>query len=120
MASPVGFIERSQDLSELKKLQELVSEHQVEYLVVGNPISLDGQERQQARSVRRFCKELRLALSLPVVTWDERYSSVEAERLLRQQSRRSVRERGDVDSAAAALILQTYLDSRRRVVPGME
>ena len=54
------------------------------------------------------------------MTWDERYSSVEAERLLRQQNRRSVRERGDVDSAAAALILQTYLDSRRRVVPGME
>ena len=87
---------------------------------MGNPISLDGQERQQARSVRRFCKELRLALSLPVVTWDERYSTVEAERLLKQRNRRSVNKRGNVDSVAAALILQTYLDSRRQAVPNME
>ncbi|MFW6174750.1 MAG: Holliday junction resolvase RuvX [Chloroflexota bacterium] len=90
----------------------------VSRIVVGLPISLDGSLGPQARRVRRFAADLRKAasaLGIAVDTWDERFSTTEAEARLREAGRQPSRERstGSVDSAAAAIILEAYLQSRR-------
>jgi len=90
-------------------------------LVVGLPVSLSGEEGEQAKRTREFARDLRQRLNLPVAFWDERLSSQEAERILassgkttrpsRSAGRRP--EKGATDLVAATIILQAYLDSRR-------
>ena len=77
------------------------------------PFSLSGRLGPQAHSVAAFVKKLTDATALPIKTVDERYSSVEAERLLREIGVKPSRDRPRVDAAAAAVILQSYLDSVR-------
>ena len=77
---------------------------------MGNPLTLKGEVGTQARRVRTFARALQRGTDLPVVMADERYSTAEAERLLRQAGRQPSRHKGDVDAAAAAVILQGYLD----------
>ena len=77
------------------------------------PISLNGSIGPQAKLVEGFIKALREKTDLPVDTMDERFSTAEAERLLRQAGRQPSRNKGELDSAAAAVILQEYLDRER-------
>ena len=88
-------------------------ERKAEAIVVGMPFSLNGKVGAQARRVQAFLKALRRKTELPITTMDERFSSVEAERLLRQAGRKPSRHKGEVDAAAAAVILQEYLDGLR-------
>ena len=73
------------------------------------PKTLRGEEGPQAQRVRRYAIELQAALNLPIEFWDERYSSVDAQERLTSSSRKA-RAKGDIDSAAAAIILQEYLN----------
>ena len=90
-------------------------------MVVGQPLSLDGTVGPQARRIQRYQAALAAQLPVPVVPWDERYSTVAARDLMQQargsRSRgargRRLAVRGDLDAAAAAVILQSYLDSCR-------
>ncbi|MCC6216335.1 MAG: Holliday junction resolvase RuvX [Polyangiaceae bacterium] len=81
--------------------------------VVGLPVRLDGREGPEARRARAFARRLEAATALPVELWDERLSSRQASALLREGGASARSSRGRVDGAAAALILQSYLDSRR-------
>jgi putative Holliday junction resolvase len=83
-------------------------------VVVGLPVSLDGQLHAQARSVQSFAEKLRKRLGVPMVYADETLSSVRAEEILRDQGVRPDRRRRQIDSVAAAVILQDYLDQERR------
>jgi putative Holliday junction resolvase len=84
--------------------------------VVGQPLSLNGSEGPQARRIARYADLLAEHLSVPVVSWDERYTTAEAEEILLQsrskKKRRRARSDGSLDGIAAAVILQSYLDSR--------
>jgi putative holliday junction resolvase len=91
----------------------IVSEEGIDEVVVGRPLSLSGAESAQTRTARRFVDTLRDRLSVPVTQWDERLSSVQAARTVRAGARR---RSGDLDSAAAAVVLQAVLDSRRTYV----
>lgn len=93
-------------------LRELVRERGVEGIVVGLPRQLDGTEGTAAHAVRARAAPLE-SLDLPVVWWDERLSSVEAERRLLEAGVRRRRRRQLTDRVAAAVILQGFLDSRR-------
>jgi len=87
----------------------------VELVVVGKPLSLDGTEGPQARRIARYAQALAACLPVPVVLWDERYSTAVAHEILAQnrpQARRTARRPADVDAVAAAVILQSYLDSQ--------
>lgn len=95
-------------------LGKLVQERQVKVLVVGLPLSLDGSEGAQARQVRRLAEGLSKALDIPVVYVDERFTSLEAEELIRQQGGSPIDDKGLIDRKAAALILQRWLDERRQ------
>jgi putative Holliday junction resolvase len=103
--------DRRADLAHLASLVETWGVHQV---VVGFPKHLSGEEGEKASKARTFAEQLETTLGLPVILWDERYSTVAADRTLieggvRRRQRQQVR-----DSVATLLILQGYLDRRRR------
>lgn len=85
----------------------------MERVLVGMPLTVRGQKGRQAQEVEKFCEALREGMDLEVATWDERYSTIEAESRLREAGRKPSRDRGRTDAAAAAIILQSYLDSMR-------
>jgi len=108
LAFAVGTHQEGRDGSALEHISKLVAEREVHTLVVGLPLKTDGSEGDIALRARRFASLLAERLGLPVVLWDERYSSQEADRWLQDKRRVS---KGDRDALAAEIILQNYLDS---------
>ena len=111
--TPQPAIQRSSLEEDLKAVVRLTGEHQAKAVVVGIPISLNGRMGPQARLVQRFIQALARESPVPVHSQDERFSTVEAERLLREGGHQPSREKGLRDSASAAVILRAYLDSGR-------
>ncbi|QBD79948.1 Holliday junction resolvase RuvX [Ktedonosporobacter rubrisoli] len=128
LASPYTTLHASRDEQQTwQAIQQLIGETEAQGLVVGLPISLDGQLHEQGRQIQAFAERLQPHIAVPLVFWDERLSTVEAQRLLAQRGqeegkkrqRRSGqrhtsakrRRRGhEIDALAAAVILQDYLD----------
>jgi putative Holliday junction resolvase len=114
IASPIGAINRATESEDIEAVLRLATEHGAAEIVVGLPLSLSGEMGHQARAVRRFSQGLSKLSALPVRTVDERYTTVQAERLLREAGVEPSRDRARTDAAAAALILQSFLDSGGR------
>ena len=110
LARPLLTLNRASKKEDFAKLAALCREHAIEKVVVGLPKTLRGEEGPQAQRVRRYAIELQAALNLPIEFWDERYSSVDAQERLASSSRKP-RAKGEIDAAAAAIILQEYLDA---------
>jgi putative Holliday junction resolvase len=118
LARPLSVLERGSRKEDFAAVARLVAEHDVERVVVGYPLSLDGTEGPQGRRVRRYAEALAEALPVPLEMWDERYSTSIAEEIL-ERNRGSKRDRDfrpweDLDAVAAAVILQSYLDGQKR------
>jgi putative holliday junction resolvase len=104
---------RRKDLtSDLETLRRLAMENEVHEIVVGQPFHMNGKESPQSQKVARFVDELHKVLDLPVIFWDERLTSFEAEQHLEQMGLNWRQRREQVDKIAAMIILQNYLDSR--------
>ena len=97
---------------DMTRLQEIVKEYEVTQVVVGLPKNMDGTLGAQAEKVLAFVKELEAALELPVVTWDERLSTVAAQRTLLEADVSRAKRKQVIDKMAAVVILQGYLASR--------
>jgi len=110
LARPLLTIKRASKKEDFARLDAICREQQIEKIIVGLPKTLRNEEGPQARRVRRYAAELQAALNLPIDFWDERFSSVDAEERLAASSRKA-RTKGDIDSAAAAIILQEYLNA---------
>jgi putative Holliday junction resolvase len=102
-----------------QRVAALVHEHAVGELVVGLPLRLDGSQGPQAEKVMAFVERLRRVLRVPVVTRDERLTSVEAGERLAEAGVRGRARKARIDQAAACLILQELLDERRAVSAGV-
>ena len=114
-ATPLPAIDRKRVRDAPAAVLALAREHEVSGIVVGFPLTLSGEAAHQVAKVREFVRALESRTELPVVAVDERFSTQEAERLLRSTGRSPrTRDKGAVDSAAAAVILQTYLDAHAR------
>lgn len=113
IATGLTTIERSSFEQDVAKLRELVSQREVQVLVVGLPYSLDGSIGFQARTVQKLAARLARALQLPLEYVDERHTSLEAEELLKAERRSPSRHKALIDRKAAAIILQQWLDERR-------
>lgn len=114
IASPLAILHRRREQEDLQTIAQLVSEHSVERIVIGLPTTLRGELGPQAQRVMRFGEHLERAVAVPVVYWDERHSTVEAEEIVRARGRPGRRDkRTAVDDVAAAVILQSYLDAHR-------
>ena len=110
-AVPLGAIRRTRRDSDIDAVILHATERNADRLVVGVPLSLNGREGPQARKVNGFIQALGRKTSLPIHRVDERFSTAEAERRLRQAGVEPSREREKVDAAAAAVILQDYLNT---------
>ena len=113
MAHPRPYLDGRNPKQLLSRLRELAQSEQIGVFVVGLPRQLDGREGMAARRARRFADELARATGLPVELADERLTTVEAAGRLREQGLDSRAARTRVDSAAAAVLLQSWLDARR-------
>ena len=118
LATPLTAVDRLDARpSEFDEIISLAQENDVEAIIVGMPVTLAGRLGYQARQVRDFISELSDRTGLPIETVDERYSTVQAQRMLNESERRPSRDRnqdrGHLDASAAAVFLQSYLDFRR-------
>ena len=119
MATPYSVIKRSGDArADRARVAEIVSEVGAGLVVVGLPLSMDGSAGPAAKAARKEAEALRDLLDVPVELQDERLTSVTANRALTEagvtgRRRRKAREAGAVDQAAAAVLLQSWLDTHR-------
>lgn len=110
LAIPLTVIERAGEKVDLERVLALAKEHGVKRIVVGIPFSLDGSIGKQAERILAFIRELSQHTDIPVDTWDERLSTVSAERLLLDAGMKREKRRARRDAMAAVIILQSYLD----------
>ncbi|MFM7101092.1 MAG: Holliday junction resolvase RuvX [Verrucomicrobiota bacterium] len=111
IAHPLSFLPADPFPALVESLKELVRRHEVELVLVGMPRNMDGSYGEAAHRAREFVTALKEAIAIPVCTWDERLSTVAAQKALRAGGTASRGQREKVDSAAAAVLLQGYLDS---------
>lgn len=119
IASPLTVIRRTSKVEDFCKIARLVQEQKVAGLVVGHPLNRDGSAGSQAQRVERYAAALAEYLlsrghDLPVQLWDERMSTQRAQEAMIAAGRKAKDRRERIDSAAAAVILQDYLDEHRQ------
>ncbi len=114
VATPYEVIDRKKTKS-VKRIAEILEENNTKSLVVGIPKSLDGTEKRQAEKVREYIEKLKKNIEgLEVFEVDERLTTVSADRMLTDGGKKgAIEKRKVVDKIAAAIILQTFLDSKR-------
>jgi len=103
---------RQNQETDLARLREVAREYHVQEILVGLPRHMDGRPGKQTEAILELSRTLGEALGVPVTTWDERLTTVEAERVLLQADMSRRRRRRVVDQVAAVLILQSYLEYR--------
>lgn len=113
LARPVEILPRRSLDEAVAAIVDLIQKERVEQVVVGVPVSLDGHLGPQARRSLRFVGALRRRAPVPVSTWNEQYSTVEAQRRLVEAGRWPRNRRQRLDAAAAAVLLQDYLDAQK-------
>jgi putative holliday junction resolvase len=94
------------------RIAEIVRERKIDHVIAGVPRRMNGQMGTAATEVLQFVEKLRPILPCPVVTWDERLTTVAAHRALRAAGKKTRDTRGYIDQVAAQMILQSYLDRR--------
>jgi putative Holliday junction resolvase len=111
-AQGLETIRRKNKLQDFEQLARLLQQYGVAEIVVGYPLRLSGAEGPQSTKMQAFAEELRHKFALPVHLWDERLTSTQANRLLRE-AELSIKKRGEaVDRLAAVLILQSWMDAQ--------
>jgi len=111
-AQGLPTLQRKNKRTDFGYLEKLVREHQVREIVVGLPLRMSGAEGIQSEKMTAFAEELHRRLGLPVHLWDERLTSAQANRVLREAELSIQKRAAAVDRMAAVLILQNYLASR--------
>ena len=114
VATPLTVVERSKSRAhDHSNIARLVEEYEVEAVVVGLPLNMSGKVTAAAQSAKEETEQLRAALGIPVHLYDERLTTVTANRSLMEMEMKSDARRRVVDKVAAAVMLQAYLDHRR-------
>lgn len=116
VASALETIRRTKFKDDAKRLLEIASEHAIQGFVLGLPANLDGSEGPRAQATRAFARNINGLTPLPILLWDERLTTVEAERLLIAADTSRKRRADVIDKLAATLILQGALDRMRNLV----
>lgn len=114
VATPLTVVERSKSRAhDHANIARLVEEYEVEAVVVGLPLNMSGKVTAAAQSAKEETEQLRAALGIPVHLYDERLTTVTANRSLMEMEMKADARRRVVDKVAAAVMLQAYLDHRR-------
>lgn len=112
-AQGLDTLKRTRIRADLEALKQLASRWKVTALLIGHPLHLSGTESHQSEYTREFAERLGEHLELPIVFWDERLTSVEAERVLREAGTSLDERKKNVDRLAAVLLLESYLGYRQ-------
>lgn len=112
VATPAPVIESKGHKKNALAVAELAKTVGAKLIVVGMPVRMDGTEGPAAESVRKFLEELKAVAETEVMTWDERLTSAQAQKLMISADVSRKGRKGAVDSMAAAIMLQSFLDSR--------
>ncbi len=110
IASPGKTIARGKFAVDKAQIAELIAERGIKGIVIGLPLNMDGSEGPRAQSARAYARNLAV-LGLPILLWDERWSTTSAERGLIEQDMSRAKRKTRIDSAAAAVILQAACDA---------
>ena len=111
IAQPLEFIPALPFADVLARLKELIREKEVEMILVGLPRNMNGSYGPAALQVQEFVAVLKDAIAIPIKLWDERLTSAQANRFLIEGNVRREKRKEKVDKTAAAILLQSYLDS---------
>lgn len=111
IAQPLEFIPSEPFAKFLERLREIIREKEVSLVVVGIPRNMDGSYGPAALKVQEFVAVLKDAIAAPIKSWDERLTTVQAHRFLIEADVRRSKRKEKVDKTAAAILLQSYLDS---------
>lgn len=111
-AQGVTTVRRVGPRKDVEALKQIVAERDVERIVVGLPLNLDGSEGHRAQACRRFGETVATETGLPTVFWDERLTTVAAERALLEADVSRAKRKQVIDQVAATLILQGWLDAQ--------
>lgn len=103
-------IVRKEHKKDLRQIEELIQKYNITEVVAGLPVNMDNTEGPQVDKVRNYVNFLKNNLEIPVVFWDERLTSLEAERVLIKADLSRAQRKKVIDQVAASLILQNYLD----------
>jgi len=117
MGHGIGTIRRSTKALDFEALLKHIQNYGVDTILLGLPCNMDGSIGPAAQAVLAFGEELKAEFGLPVETWDERLSTFEAEDRLIGADMRSKKRRKVIDTVAAAIILQGYLDHKKQQEP---
>lgn len=110
LAHPLEFLPAEPIATFLDRLKLLIREREVAQIIVGMPRNMDGSYGPAAQKVEAFVHLLKETVAIPIRTWDERLTTLQAHRLLAEAGKDARDRRGSVDSSAAAVLLQSYLD----------
>jgi putative Holliday junction resolvase len=113
LAHPLETLPGNRDTA--KRIVEIIRERKIDKIVVGVPRHMSGEIGEAAKEALEFANKLRAQVPCPVETWDERLTTVAAERALRGAGKKSRKTRNIIDQVAAQMILQGYLDRERNV-----
>jgi putative Holliday junction resolvase len=111
-AQGVTTFQRKNVQTDLGYLRQLITENEVTEVVVGLPVMMNGERDAQTKKILRFAQLLRQTFHIPVITWDERFSTIEANKTLELGKVGKKKRAALLDKVAAIIILQGYLDSR--------
>ena len=114
LASPLGTIPERKEDRLLQRVAACAAEQGAQAVVVGYPRNMDGSRGESARRAEAFAQSLEEVSCLPVTLWDERLTTVSAAGYLNQTDTRGKKRKAVIDTVAATIILQDYLESRRR------
>lgn len=120
IASPLETIRRTKFDADAARLLDLAAAHRAAGFVVGLPAHLDGGEGRRAQSARAFARNVNRLSPLPVLLWDERFSTAAAERVLLEAGASRKRRAEAIDKVAAAVILQGALDRMKHLAGSRE
>lgn len=113
-AQGLDTIRRRDDGTDMKEIAAIVENNGVREIVLGLPINMDGSQGPKAREALDFAARLSAIVKVPVKTWDERLTTMQAERALLEADMSRSKRRGVIDKLAAQIILQSYLDALKR------
>ncbi|MFB3884537.1 MAG: Holliday junction resolvase RuvX [Thermodesulfobacteriota bacterium] len=113
-AQGLKTIRRRSDDEDLRELSLIIEQFKIDKIVVGLPKNMDGTVGKQAEMVLQWIKSFQERINLPVETWDERLSTVEASKILLEADLSRKKRKGVIDKLAAVIILQGYLNQSRK------
>ena len=114
IATPLDTLRISNYEDGIKQLKAIYEKYKPITIIMGYPLGTSGNKTDQTRLVDQVIESLRSSIDVPIISWDERYTSLQAKSILQQQGRKVRDDKGMVDQLAARIMLQEYLDSQSK------